>query len=89
MQSVPITTNDGSSNIAHGKVYSVQRLSVICGRSVVFSDSRTKRHGIAEKLLKVGKCCLVMGHERPRLQIQHTPSIKYSFTSGLDVDFYI
>ena len=41
MQSVPITTNVVSSNPAHGEVYSTLhhmiKLSVICGRSVVFA----------------------------------------------------
>jgi hypothetical protein len=43
MQSVPIPTDDGSSNLDQGEVYNIMwsSLSVTCDRSVVFSGSST------------------------------------------------
>jgi hypothetical protein len=54
--SVPITTEVGSSNPAHGEVCSIQNyvsLSVTCNMSMVFSTSKTDCHDITEILLKM------------------------------------
>jgi hypothetical protein len=54
-QSVHITTDAVSSNLNQGEVYNImkKRLSVTCGRSMVFATNKTNRHDITEILLKV------------------------------------
>jgi hypothetical protein len=63
VQSLPITTNVVSSNLAHGKVYSIQHyvikfVSDLSGlrffpSTPVSSTNKTDRHDITEILLKV------------------------------------
>ena len=64
MQSVPVTINVVSLNLAHGKVYSIQhyvikfvsdlqQVSVFFPDTLVSSTKKTDRHNIAEILLKV------------------------------------
>ena len=57
MQSVPITNKAGSSNPAHGEVYSIQHYVIkFIGdlRQVDgFSTNKTDRHNITDILLKV------------------------------------
>jgi len=57
MESMPITTKVVNLNPAYGEVYLLQRyvikLSVTCGRTVVFSTNKTDGYNITEILLKV------------------------------------
>jgi hypothetical protein len=57
MESMPITTKVVSLNPAYGEVYLLQcyviKLSVTCGRAVVFSTNKTDGYNITEILLKV------------------------------------
>jgi len=66
VQSVPITTEVGSSNSAHGEVYSIRH----CGRSVS-STNKIDRHDIAEILLKVALSIITLAHTTYLLRYKH------------------